>query len=247
MDSWGRAGCGRPEQAKDPPIGVGAPGGSKAVSATVAIVWPCPLSVEEYQAAGRGVPVPRADCPDCGQPMVFWSGYRRYVRLGRVWRVWVARAKCRPCGVTHALLPSFVLLRRVDVVWVIGEALERVAAGAGLRPVAAGLGVPHTTVRDWWRRLGVRAPVLVAGLCALLVEFGGLVDGLPGVAERAALAALGALAARVRRRLGGAAPAVWPLAGIVSGGGWLGATTSPPWAGRGRTGWLAPVPRPPPA
>src|SRR6266542_4453961 len=152
MDSWGRAGCGRPEQAKEPARGVGAPGGSKAVSATVAIVWPCPLSVEEYQAAGRGVRVPRADCPDCGQPMVFWSGYRRYVRLGRVWRVWVARAKCRPCGVTHALLPSFVLLRRVDVVWVIGEALERVAAGAGLRPVAAGLGVPHTTARDWWRR-----------------------------------------------------------------------------------------------
>src|SRR6266540_1506697 len=212
MDSWGRAGCGRPEQAKDPPIGVGAPGGSKAVSATVAIVWPCPLSVEEYQAAGRGVRVPRADCPECDRPMVFWSGYQRYLRdgCGRIWRVWVVRARCRWCRVTHALLPSFALLGRVDVVWVIGA-------------------------------------VLVAGLCALLVEFGGLVDGLPGVAERAALAALGALAARVRRRLGGAAPAVWPLAGIVSGGGWLGATTSPPWAGRGRTGWLAPVPRPPPA
>src|SRR6266498_56790 len=193
MDSWGRAGCGRPEQAKDPPIGVGAPGGSKAVSATVAIVWPCPLSVEEYQAAGRGVRVPRADCPECDRPVVFWSGYQRYLRDGcsRIWRGWGGRAR--------------------------------------------------------WRRFGVRAPVLVAGLCALVVEFGGLVDGLPGVAERAALAALGALAARVRRRLGGAAPAVWPLAGIVSGGGWLGATTSPPWAGRGRTGWLAPVPRPPPA
>src|SRR6266536_2989860 len=201
MDSWGRAGCGRPEQAKDPPIGVGAPGGSKAVSATVAIVWPCPLSVEEYQAAGRGVRVPRADCPECDRPMVFWSGYQRYLRdgCGRIWRVWVVRARCRWCRVTHALLPSFALLGRVDVVWVIGAALERVAAGAGLRPVAAGLGVPHTTVRDWWRRLG------------------------------------------------GAAPAVWPLAGIVSGGGWLGATTSPSWAGRGRTGWLVPLPGPPPA
>ena len=102
-----------------------------------------------------------------------------------------ASAVCGGCGVTHALLPSFLLLRRVDVVWVIGAALERVVAGVGVRPVAAGLGVPHTTVRDWWRRLGVRAPVLVAGLCALLVELGGLVDGLPGVAERAALAALG--------------------------------------------------------
>jgi len=181
--------------------------------------------------------------------MVFWSGYQRYLRdgRGRIWRVWVVRARCRWCRVSHALLPSFALLRRVDVVWVIGAALERAAAGAGLRPVAAGLGVPHTTVRDWWRRFGVRAPVLVAGLCALVVELGGLVDGLPGGSERAALAALGALAARVAGRLGGVAPAAWPLAGIVSGGGWLGTTTSPPWAGGGRTGWLPPVPRPPPA
>ncbi len=178
--------------------------------------------------------------------MVFWSGYQRYVRLGRGWRVWVAWAKCRPCGVTHALLPSFALLRRLDMVEVIGVALERVVAGAGLRPVAAGLGVPHTTVRDWWRRFGVRAPVLVAGLCALVVELGGLVDGLPGVAERAALAALGALAARVRQRLGGAAPAAWPLAGIVSGGGWLGATTSPPWQGVGDGVGCRPCPDPHP-
>jgi transposase-like protein len=217
------------------------------VSATVAIVWPCPLSVEEYQAAGRGVGVPRTDCPDCGQPMVFWSGYQRYVRVGRVWRVWVARAKCRPCRVTHALLPSFALLRRLDVVWVIGAALERVAAGVGLRPMAAGLGVPHTTVRGWWRRFGVRAPVLVAGLCALVVELGGLVGDLPGVPECAALAALEALAAGVGQRLGGAAPATWPLAAIVSGGGWLGATTNPPRAGRGGRRWLPPEPRPPPS
>src|SRR6266540_2165194 len=138
-----------------------------------------PVERRGVPGCGRGVRVPRADCPDCGQPMVFWSGYRRYVRLGRVWRV---------------------------------------VAGVGVRPVAAGLGVPHTTVRDWWRRLGVRAPVLVAGLCALLVELGGLVDGLPGVAERAALAALGALAARVRQRLGEAAAGWGRPGGLATGG-----------------------------
>jgi len=106
--------------------------------------------------------------------------------------------------------------------------------------------VPHTTVRDWWRRFQARAPLLVAGLCSLVVELGGLVDGLPGVAERAVLAALGVLAAWVGRRLGGAAPAIWPLAAIVSGGGWL-AATSPPWAGRGRAGLAAARARPPPA
>src|SRR6266511_3573196 len=188
--------------------------------------------------------------------MVFWSGYRRYVRLGRVWRVWVARAKCRPCGVTHALLPSFVLLRRVDVVWVIREALERVAAGAGLRPVAAGLGVPHTTARDWWRRFEMRAPVLAAGLCSLAVELGGVVGGLFGVPERGALAALAALAARVGQRLGVAgrhhepalgrtrpdrlAAARAPTPTLIGGGR---AHRSPVWPGRSRrAGCPVPVP-----
>jgi len=177
-----------------------------------------------------------------------WSGYQRWVRSGGgVWRVWVRRAKCRSCGVTHALLPSFALLRRLDAVWVIGAALERAAGGAGLRVVAAGLGVPHTTVRDWWRRFRVRAPVLVAGLCALVVELGGLVAALDGAVERACLAALEMVAAGVRRRLGVAAPAPWPLAAMVSGGGWLGATTSPPWAGHGGRRWLPPEPRTPPS
>jgi hypothetical protein len=177
-----------------------------------------------------------------------WSGYQRWVRSGGgVWRVWVRRSKCRPCGVTHALLPSFALLRRLDAVWVIGAALERAADGAGLRVVAAGLGVPHTTVRDWWRRFRVCAPVLAAGLCALVVELDGLVAALDAATERACLAALEMVVAGVRRRLGGAAPATWPLAALVSGGGWLGATTSSPWAGHGRRGWLPPEPRSPPS
>ena len=176
-----------------------------------------------------------------------WSGYHRWVRWGGgVWRVWVRRARCRPCGVTHALLPSFALLRRLDAVEVIGAALGRAAGGAGLRVVAAGLGVPHTTVRDWWRRFRVRAPMLAAGLCALVVELGGLVAALDAAAEHACLAALELVAAGVRRRLGVAAPATWPLAALVSGGGWLGATTSPPWAGQGGRRWLPPEPRPPP-
>jgi transposase-like protein len=214
----------------------------------VAIVWACSLSVEQYAAAGQRVQVPWPGCPGCGQPMRPWSGYRRWVRSGGgIWRIWVRRAKCRLCGVTHALLPSFALLRRVDAVEVIGAALERAAGGAGLRVVAAGLGVPHTTARDWWRRFRARARVLAAGLCALVVELGGLVAALDAAAERACLTALGAVAAGVRRRLGVAAPATWPLAALVSGGGWLGVTTSPPWAGHGGRRWLPPEPRPPPS
>src|SRR6266496_3783362 len=211
------------------------------------MVWACPLSAEQYAAAGQRVQVPWPGCPRCGLPMGPWSGYQRWVRAGgEVWRIWVCRAKCRPCGVTHALLPSFALLRRLDAVEVVGAALERAAGGAGLRVVAAGLGVPHTTVRDWWRRFRVRAPVLVAGLCALVVELGGLVAAVDAVGEHACLGALGALAVGVRRRLGAAASACWPLAALVSGGGWLSVTTSPPWAGLGGPGWMPPVPRPRP-
>jgi len=43
----------------------------------VAIVWPCPLSVDAYVAAGRKVEFPRPGCPSCAGRMVFWSGYRR--------------------------------------------------------------------------------------------------------------------------------------------------------------------------
>src|SRR6266700_4142573 len=84
------------------------------------------------------------------------------------------------------------------------------------------------SLRDWWRRFRVRAPVLVAGLCALVVELGGLVAAVDAVGEHACLGALGALAVGVRRRLGAAAPACWPLAALVSGGGWLSVTTIPP-------------------
>ena len=209
---------------------------------TVAIVWPCSSSVEEYAAAGRAVRVPRVDCPDCGRPMGFWSGYERYLRLGRVHRVWVRRAKCRPCRVTHALVPSFVLLRRLDAVEVIGVALERAVAGAGLRPVAAGLDVPHTTARDWRRRFRARAPALAVGLAALVVELGGAAPALPAGSEVAALAALGAAAWQVRYRAGALAPTRWRLGAVVTGGGWLATTTSPPWAGLGGRRWLPPVP-----
>ena len=257
---------------------------------TVAIVWPCSSSVEEYAAAGRAVRVPRVDCPDCGRPMGLWSGYERYLRLGRVHRVWVRRAKCRPCRVTHALVPSFVLLRRLDAVEVIGVALERAVAGAGLRPVAAGLDVPHTTARDWRRRFRARAPALAVGLAALVVERGGGPPGgaegggggargrrraggrdggggfragapavavgfaalvvevggaaraLPAGSEVAALAALGAAAWQVRYRAGALAPTRWRLGAVVTGGGWLATTTSPPWAGLGGRCWLPPVP-----
>jgi hypothetical protein len=38
----------------------------------VAIVWPCPLTVDAYAAAGREVQVPRPDCLLCAGPLGAW-------------------------------------------------------------------------------------------------------------------------------------------------------------------------------
>jgi transposase-like protein len=125
----------------------------------VAIVWPCALSVDAYASFGKNVEVPRPDCPGCSAAMIFWSGYTRPVRvLGICVRLFVRRARCRACAVTHALLPAFVLGKRLDAVEAVGEAIEAVLERrSGVRPVARALGVPHTTVRGWLRRLAERA------------------------------------------------------------------------------------------
>jgi len=56
------------------------------------------------------------------------------------------------------------------------------------------------------------------------------------------LEALGAAWWQARRRFGGEVPAVFEFANVVSGGELLGTTTSPPWAGLGRTALMPPVP-----
>ena len=131
----------------------------------MAIVWPCPLPVDAYVAAGRKVEVPRPDCPSCGEALVFWSGYWRHVRAGglaggRCPKIFVPRVRCGLCRASHALLPAFVLAWRLDVAEAVGAVIGQVAGGAcGVRPAAARAGVPHTTARGWVRRFGARAVV----------------------------------------------------------------------------------------
>ncbi len=206
-------------------------------SATLSIVWPCGLSVERYAAQGREIWVPRGRCPDCRQEMVFWSGYWRYVREEIERRLFIRRGRCQPCGKTHALLPSFLLRRRLDPARVIGRALALGVRGLGMAKVAARLGVPHSTARDWRRRHRARAPALVAGLAALRVELGGEVISLPGDPEQAALAALGALWAPRQGVV-----ELWALASLVSGGAWLSTNTTPLWAALGDRRFMAPMP-----
>jgi hypothetical protein len=81
--------------------------------------------------------------------MVFWSGYSRFVRHGGgAHKIWIPRGMCAPCGGTHALVPAFVAIKRLDSIETIGAALESVtSAENGVRPAAARSGVPHTTAR----------------------------------------------------------------------------------------------------
>ena len=96
----------------------------------MAIVWPCPLPVDAYVAAGREVEFPRPACPACAGPLVFWSGYRRHVRAaGCCRKIFVPRLRCVRCRGTHALLPAFVLAWRLDVAETIGAVTGQVAAG----------------------------------------------------------------------------------------------------------------------
>jgi Domain of unknown function (DUF6431) len=208
------------------------------------MVWPCPLPVDAYVAAGRDVEFPRLDCPACAGPMTFWSGYQRHVRAaGRCRKIFVPRLRCGCCRVSHALLPAFTLAWRLDVTETIGMVVAKVAGGeCGVRPAAARAGVPYTTARGWVRRFGVRAAGLGAGFSALAVELGGQVVCPAADTGRFALAAVGAAFAAAAGLPGWLAVGVWQFASSVSGGRLIAANTTSPWFVVGRRRFLSPVP-----
>ena len=80
-------------QGAPPPMSWSSREGPERRLTPMAILWPCQLSVEAYAAAGKEVAVPRQRCPTCGSLMIFRSGYRRCVRSGAVFRIWVKRSQ----------------------------------------------------------------------------------------------------------------------------------------------------------
>ena len=210
----------------------------------MAIVWPCSLPVDAYATAGRDVVLPRPDCPSCAGPMTFWSGYQRHVReAGRCWRIFVPRARCARCRVSHALLPAFVLAWRLDAVETVGAALTAVTAGAcGVRPAAARLGVPYTTARGWVRRFGARAPELGVAFAALAVELGGEPARPSADPGRFALEAVTAAFGAAASLPGWLAAGSWRFASAVSGGRLIAASTISPYLIVGRRRFMPPVP-----
>jgi transposase-like protein len=210
----------------------------------MAIVWPCTLPVDVYAAAERQVEVPRADCPSCQGPMVFWSGYSRFVRhQGRDHRIWVPRVRCRWCSTTHALLPAFVSRNRLDSTETIGDVLESATSGGGgVRPAAERLGVPHTTARGWVRRFGRSARRLGVAIAALAVDLGA--EALTPLADpkRFALAAIAAAWRAVTALPGWLAVSRWRFCSSVCGGTLVATNTNSPYLVVGRRRFMPPVP-----
>jgi hypothetical protein len=142
-------------------------------------------------------------CPGCGARLGGWghAARRRVFREGRLpAAVRPRRARCSSCGVTHVLLPAWLLSRRCDGMSVIGEMLARAARGQGFRSIAAASGVPQDTVRDRLRRFRASAARIrefftrLAGVLALdpvpLDPAGSLLaDAVVAVAAAAAAAA----------------------------------------------------------
>jgi transposase-like protein len=224
-------------------FGCGREKGSEAVS-PVAMVWPCPLPVDAYAAAGRGLEFPRPVCPSCAGRLVFWSGYRRHVRAsGRCRKIFVPRVRCAACGVSHALLPAFALAWRLDAAETVGAVITQVAGGAcGVRPAAARAGVPYTTARGWVRRFRARGLELGTGFAALAAELGGPVIGPAAGAGRFALAAIGAAFGAAAALPGWLAVGVWRFASSATGGCLIAANTTSPFLVVGGRRFMPPVP-----
>jgi hypothetical protein len=212
----------------------------------VSIVWRCALDVSAYVALGRQVEVGEQACPspECEQRRLGgWSGYWRWVRGPGTEQVWIRRGRCARCLRSHALLPDFLLERRVDTVEVIGHALALgIVGGLGMRTVAEQLGVPLTTARAWRRRFQLRAPALAAALVAVAVHLDAAAVVLTTDGEAAGLEALGAAWQRARTRFGEGVPGVWRFWSVLSGGQALGTNRSPPATQPGRAGWMTPSP-----
>jgi hypothetical protein len=199
----------------------------------MAIIWSCPLDPSSYAAAGREVVVPAPPCPACGRVLVGWGGYWRWVRSPNLpeQRVWIRRGWCPHCRHTHALLPSFLLVRRLDAGPVIGAGLEQAASGSGARTVAQQVAVPPTTVRDWWRRLRAQAPLLLVSLLALALRLDAAPVDLRRDGAGAVLEALTAAWQRAQQRRPEHFPDRWAFWSLMSGGRALAPHTSPPFPG----------------
>jgi hypothetical protein len=151
----------------------------------VAIVFHFDGSVNDYQALANDAVrfdgllelVRPARCPHCGgeHTCVFWGSYPRWVYLtaDRL-QVRIERVRCIVCGVTDALLPSFLLIFRRYALSLIQQALTlALEAGVWGDALADAVGPYHqpavTTLREWVDAFGRAADGLLSWLQSCLV------------------------------------------------------------------------------
>ena len=188
--------------------------------------------VESALDEGSGPELPDgARCPACGGELGRWGSYRRWARRREeTRRLRIARAVCRACGRTHALLPSFLYARRMDLAELILGALELAAEGRGHRPAAARAGVPEATARGWLRRARHFAAGRRAGFLALAVELGALPPRSPPPSGSLAAftEAVGLAHRAAKKRFGASAPTSKAAFSAAASGGLLLANTDRP-------------------
>jgi hypothetical protein len=142
------------------------------------------------------------------------------------------------------LVPSFLLVGRLDVVESVGVVVDMVAAGrSGVRRAADHVEVPHTTARDWVRRFAARAAVLWSGFAALTIELGGDVE--TRVASEAIAAAVAVMASAHRAAVGRhdvLTAGLWAFVSVVTGGMLIRSNTDPPWRVFGSRRFIPPIP-----
>ena len=189
-----------------------------------------PESVEAQLRAGE------IGCLGCGAGLRPW-GYARPRTLrdgGERVQVRPRRSICPNCSKspdrqkTHVLLPKLALLRRADVVRVIGEALMAThVEKRSRREVAARAGAPLDTVRGWRRRFRERAEEIRVRFTELAHQWEPEQGGIQARAspELDALEAIGVAAAAAVRHFG--PEPLWQLVAGASGGRLLCNTSSP--------------------
>ena len=184
----------------------------------MAVVWPCPYSIDSYIRAERAVRVPPLNCPRCRRPFVAAGGYQRHVRWrARRYVVWIRRGHCRACDATHALLPDFLIANHLDTVDDIA------AAVTGPAPE-----LPARTIAGWKRRYRANTWALHAGIAASVVARG----GTPLVPDDVATA-LDLLHRVLTDRYERVYPQRWRLLNVITGMSWMARRVKSHWAGVG--------------
>ena len=157
---------------------------------TVAVVCYFAASVESYPTAFAAwvVAVRPERCPHCGgeHTCILWGSYQRwvYTTTDRL-RVRIERVRCRRCGVTDALLPSFLHLFRRYLLPLIQQAIS-LALDVGLwgEALADAVG-PYdapapSTLREWVWSFALSADWLLPWLQPTLTTLDPFVAADPG-------------------------------------------------------------------